>query len=94
MAHRFTVLLVLAALIALSGCSRSLEDLRADGKKALEQRDYVKAREYYLAALEQVRERLVAAGADVGDIQVLGGDTHSLFFRDVDGMELEVCAPL
>jgi len=25
---------------------------------------------------------------------VLGGDTHSLFCRDVDGMELEVCAPL
>ena len=41
-----------------------------------------------------MRERLVEAGADVGDIQVLGGDTHSLFFRDVDGMELEVCAPL
>ena len=47
-----------------------------------------------LATLERVRERLVEAGADVGDIQVLGGDTHSLFFRDVDGMELEVCAPL
>jgi catechol 2,3-dioxygenase-like lactoylglutathione lyase family enzyme len=47
-----------------------------------------------LATLEQVRERLVEAGADVGDIQVLGGDTHSLFFRDVDGMELEVCAPV
>ena len=47
-----------------------------------------------VATLETVRERLVEAGADVGDIQVLGGDTHSLFFRDVDGMELEVCAPL
>jgi len=46
-----------------------------------------------LATLETVRGRLVDAGADVGDIQVLGGDTHSLFFRDVDGMELEVCAP-
>jgi len=43
--------------------------------------------------LEAVRERLVAAGAEVGDIQQLGGDTWSLFFRDVDGMELEVCAP-
>jgi hypothetical protein len=46
------------------------------------------------AELEVVRERLVAAGADVGDIQQLGGDTWSLFFRDVDGMELEVCAPV
>ena len=34
-----------------------------------------------------------AAGADIGEIQNLGGDTWSLFFRDVDGMELEVCAP-
>lgn len=43
-----------------------------------------------LAALEQARDRLVAAGADVGDIQQLG-EEWSLFFRDVDGMELEVC---
>ena len=35
-----------------------------------------------------------AAGADIGEIQNLGGDTWSLFFRDVDGMELEVCAPV
>jgi catechol 2,3-dioxygenase-like lactoylglutathione lyase family enzyme len=47
-----------------------------------------------LATLETVRERLVEAAADVGDIQVLGCETHSLFFRDVDGMELEVCAPV
>ncbi len=47
-----------------------------------------------LATLEQVRDRLVALGADIGDIQNLGGDTWSLFFRDVDGMELEVCAPV
>lgn len=45
-------------------------------------------------ALELVRDRLVAAGADTGDIQDLGGSTWSLFFRDVDGMELEVCAPV
>jgi catechol 2,3-dioxygenase-like lactoylglutathione lyase family enzyme len=43
--------------------------------------------------LETVRERLVANGAEVGEIQQLG-DTWSLFFRDCDGMELEVCAPL
>jgi catechol 2,3-dioxygenase-like lactoylglutathione lyase family enzyme len=46
-----------------------------------------------LAQLQEVKERLVAAGADIGEIQDLGGE-WSLFFRDVDGMELEVCAPL
>jgi len=45
-----------------------------------------------LAALEEVKQRLVDVGADIGEIQQLG-DEWSLFFRDVDGMELEVCAP-
>jgi catechol 2,3-dioxygenase-like lactoylglutathione lyase family enzyme len=41
--------------------------------------------------LEQVKDRLGAAGAqEVGEIQRLG-DEWSLFFRDPDGMELEVC---
>ena len=44
------------------------------------------------SALEDVKQRLIDAGADIGEIQQLG-DTWSLFFRDVDGMELEVCAP-
>ena len=44
-------------------------------------------------ALSAVRDRLLAAGADIGDIQRLG-DTWSLFFRDPDGMELEVCTPV
>ena len=44
-----------------------------------------------LATLESVRERLVAAGAEIGEIQALGNE-WSLFFRDPDGMELEVCA--
>jgi catechol 2,3-dioxygenase-like lactoylglutathione lyase family enzyme len=43
-----------------------------------------------LATLEQVKDRLVGVGADIGEIQQLGGE-WSLFFRDVDGMELEVC---
>jgi catechol 2,3-dioxygenase-like lactoylglutathione lyase family enzyme len=44
-----------------------------------------------LAVLEEVKQRLIDAGADIGEIQRLG-DEWSLFFRDVDGMELEVCA--
>ena len=43
--------------------------------------------------LELVRDRLVAVDADIGEIQQLGRE-WSLFFRDVDGMELEVCAPV
>jgi catechol 2,3-dioxygenase-like lactoylglutathione lyase family enzyme len=44
--------------------------------------------------MEQVRDLLVVAGAqEVGEIQQLGPE-WSLFFRDVDGMELEVCGPI
>ena len=43
-----------------------------------------------LPDLERIKERLVGAGADIGEIQRLG-DEWSLFFRDVDGTELEVC---
>jgi catechol 2,3-dioxygenase-like lactoylglutathione lyase family enzyme len=42
------------------------------------------------ATLEAVRDRLATAGADIGEIQRLGAE-WSLFFRDPDGMELEVC---
>ena len=42
-----------------------------------------------LATLEEVKQRLIDAGADIGEIQRLGPE-WSLFFRDVDGMELEV----
>jgi catechol 2,3-dioxygenase-like lactoylglutathione lyase family enzyme len=44
-----------------------------------------------LTELEEVKQRLVDAGADIGEIQPLG-DGWSLFFRDIDGRELEVCA--
>ena len=44
-----------------------------------------------LETLEAVKQRLVGAGADIGEIQRLGAE-WSLFFRDVDGMELEICA--
>jgi catechol 2,3-dioxygenase-like lactoylglutathione lyase family enzyme len=46
-----------------------------------------------VAALREVRDRLVGEGNDVGEIRRLG-DSWSLFFRDPDGMELEVCAPI
>ena len=43
------------------------------------------------ATLDVVKERLVAAGAqEVGEVVQLG-DLWSVFFRDPDGMELEVC---
>jgi catechol 2,3-dioxygenase-like lactoylglutathione lyase family enzyme len=45
------------------------------------------------ASLDDMRQRLMTAGADVGQVQRLG-DTWSLFFRDPDGMELEVCTPI
>jgi hypothetical protein len=46
------------------------------------------------ATLEVVKERLAAAGAqEVGEIQQLA-DVWSVFFRDPDGMELEVCCPI
>jgi pterin-4a-carbinolamine dehydratase/catechol 2,3-dioxygenase-like lactoylglutathione lyase family enzyme len=45
------------------------------------------------ATLEAVRERLLQSDAqEVGTIQQLGHEL-SLFFRDPDGMELEVCCP-
>ena len=44
-----------------------------------------------LATLEKVRDTLQELGADIGEIQQLG-DEWSLFFRDCDGAELEVCA--
>ena len=43
-----------------------------------------------LASLEATRDRLRELGADIGEIQRLGSE-WSLFFRDPDGMELEVC---
>lgn len=44
-----------------------------------------------LPTLEKVRDTLVDL-ADIGEIHQLG-TMWSLFFRDPDGMELEVCCP-
>lgn len=47
-----------------------------------------------LAAIEGLRTRLVdSAAREVGQIQQLGAE-WSLFFRDPDGMDLEICAPV
>ena len=43
-----------------------------------------------LETLEKTRDRLRELGAHIGEIQRLG-TVWSLFFRDPDGMELEVC---
>ncbi|MGH9112106.1 MAG: VOC family protein [Acidimicrobiales bacterium] len=43
-----------------------------------------------LPTLQAVRDRLAELGADIGEVQRLGAE-WSLFFRDPDGMELEVC---
>jgi catechol 2,3-dioxygenase-like lactoylglutathione lyase family enzyme len=43
-----------------------------------------------LETLEATRDRLRELGADTGEIHQLGSE-WSLFFRDPDGMELEVC---
>lgn len=45
------------------------------------------------AALEQVKLRLVSVAADIGEIR-RRADTWSLTFRDVDGIDVEVCSPL
>jgi catechol 2,3-dioxygenase-like lactoylglutathione lyase family enzyme len=45
-----------------------------------------------LETLEATRDRLRELGTDIGEIQRLGSE-WSLFFRDPDGMELEVCCP-
>ncbi len=64
------------------------ERRRQGGRGAIDH--YALAVDSY-ATLETVRERLVTAGAqEVGEIHRLG-DEWSLFFRDPDGMELEVC---
>lgn len=43
-----------------------------------------------LTTLETLPQRIIAAGGEVGEVQRLGNE-WSLFFRDIDGMELEVC---
>ena len=92
--HPRMFILDLGAGAALNVFEVSAEDIIGDrtqqgGRGAI---DHFAIAVDSLATLETVRQRLVDAGADIGEIQQLG-DEWSLFFRDLDGMELEVCAP-
>ena len=53
MSRRVLLSLVILTALGWSGCSRSVEDLRASGKEALDKKEFAKAREYYLQALEK-----------------------------------------
>ena len=66
-------------------------DRRAQGKRGAI--DHFGIAVDSLATLHQVDQRLRDAGAETGAIQQLG-NVWSLFFRDIDGMELEVCTPV
>jgi catechol 2,3-dioxygenase-like lactoylglutathione lyase family enzyme len=91
--HPRMVILDLGADAALNVFEAPVEEIigerrRQGGRGAI---DHFALAVDSLATLEQMRDRLVSAGAEVGEIQQLGRD-WSLFFRDPDGMELEVCA--
>lgn len=90
--HPRMVILDLGGGAALNVFEVSAEDIigerrRQGGRGAI---DHYGLAVESLTALESVKGRLVAAGADIGEIQQLGTE-WSLFFRDPDGMELEVC---
>jgi len=92
--HPHMVILDLGGGAALNVFEVSADDIIGERRR----QGHRGAIDHYALAVESrevldgVRERLVAAGADeVGEVQRLG-DEWSLFFRDPDGMELEVCA--
>lgn len=90
--HPRMVILDLGAEAALNVFETRSEEIVGDrrrqgGRGAIDH--YALAVDSY-ETLESVRDRLVEAGAEVGEVQRLGAE-WSLFFRDPDGMELEVC---
>lgn len=84
------------------GAGASLNVFEVEPEEIVGERQRIGARgaidHYALAVdgrvtLERMRERLRLAGAhEVGEIKPLGAEL-SLFFRDPDGMELEICCP-
>ena len=69
--------------------TRSFAQRRSQGKRGAI--DHFALAVESRATLEAVQEQLSVAGAqEVGEIQRLVNE-WSLFFRDPDGMELEVC---
>jgi catechol 2,3-dioxygenase-like lactoylglutathione lyase family enzyme len=91
--HPRMTILDLGAGAALNVFETSADDIVGDrrrqgGRGAI---DHFALAVDSLETLEKLRDRLVEAGAEIGEIQRLGNE-WSLFFRDPDGMELEVCA--
>lgn len=81
-----------AALNAFEvGENEIIGDRRVQGKRGAI--DHFAISVESIDVLREVERRLIAAGAETGEIHQLGA-IWSLFFRDVDGMELEVCAPI
>jgi catechol 2,3-dioxygenase-like lactoylglutathione lyase family enzyme len=92
--HRRMIILDLGGGAALNAFEVASEEIIGDRRRLAGRGpiDHFGLAVDSLATLETVRDRLVASGADIGEIQRLGPD-WSLFFRDPDGMELEVCCP-
>jgi len=90
--HPRMVILDLGAGAALNVFETAAEEIIGDRRRqgARGAIDHYALAVDSLGTLESLRDRLVGAGAEIGEIQQLGAE-WSLFFRDPDGMELEVC---
>ncbi len=90
--HPRMVILDLGAGAALNVFETAAEEIIGDRRRqgARGAIDHYALAVDSLGTLESLRDRLVSAGAEIGEIQQLGSE-WSLFFRDPDGMELEVC---
>jgi catechol 2,3-dioxygenase-like lactoylglutathione lyase family enzyme len=90
--HPRMVILDLGAGAALNVFETAAEEIIGDRRRqgARGAIDHYALAVDSLETLESLRDRLVGAGAEIGEIQQLGAE-WSLFFRDPDGMELEVC---
>jgi catechol 2,3-dioxygenase-like lactoylglutathione lyase family enzyme len=92
--HRRMIILDLGGGVALNAFEVTSEEIIGERRRLAGRGpiDHFGLAVDSLTTLEIIRNRLLAAGADIGEIQQLGSE-WSLFFRDPDGMELEVCCP-